>query len=303
MNVNEDTGRILWSQESKYYLVRLVKENLVIISPDVSAETMAKKELAWKAIEENFAADGMQCQLGKLKRLWKRMKDTARQNITKFNEQKRRGIKSLKPPTDLDIIVAELLAARNLAKRKPKIEPRRAEQRGGTTSRPQVVQPKREPSESLDEEYFQNDFAIKVGQQHSQQQQQHPQSANDLLEPMTILEEYDSNGYSNCDDDMDEDDDEDVNIECVPDVKLNHHRPSAATRTPSKSNTTATSSKIVPVAGQTSLSEVELKLKQAQLRNEVERMNLEREVYRKKLILLDLQIKQANLDILARKNN
>lgn len=58
--VNEDTGRILWSTESKYYLLRLIKENMIILNPDVSAETMAKKEMAWKMIERNFVDDGMQ---------------------------------------------------------------------------------------------------------------------------------------------------------------------------------------------------------------------------------------------------
>lgn len=110
--VNEDTGRILWSTESKYYLLRLIKENMIILNPDVSAETMVKKEMAWKMIERNFVDDGMQCQLSKLKRLWKRMKDTARQNIIKYNDQKKRGIQSPKQPTDLDTEVADLIGIR-----------------------------------------------------------------------------------------------------------------------------------------------------------------------------------------------
>lgn len=115
--INEDTGRIIWSTESKYYLLRLIKENIVIISPDVSADTMNKKELAWKNIEESFAADGMTCQLGKLKRLWKRMKDTARQNILRYSDLKKRGMANIKEPTELDIAVAELIAHRNNSKR------------------------------------------------------------------------------------------------------------------------------------------------------------------------------------------
>lgn len=72
--MTEDTGRILWTNESKNYLLRLIRENPIIISPNVSAETMQKKEYAWQCIEKCFASDGMVCQLGKIKRLWKRMK-------------------------------------------------------------------------------------------------------------------------------------------------------------------------------------------------------------------------------------
>lgn len=70
----EDSGRILWSKESKHYLLSLIKQHSVIINPNVSSETMLKKEMAWLSIEQSFAADGMPCQLSKLKRLWKRMK-------------------------------------------------------------------------------------------------------------------------------------------------------------------------------------------------------------------------------------
>lgn len=72
--MTEETGRILWTHESKHYLLRLIRENPVIISPNVSSETMLKKEMAWMNIEKCFASDGMVCQLGKIKRLWKRMK-------------------------------------------------------------------------------------------------------------------------------------------------------------------------------------------------------------------------------------
>lgn len=72
--MSEDSGRILWSKESKHYLLSLIKQHSVIINPNVSSETMLKKETAWLSIEQSFAADGMPCQLNKLKRLWKRMK-------------------------------------------------------------------------------------------------------------------------------------------------------------------------------------------------------------------------------------
>lgn len=327
MNINEDTGRILWSQESKYYLVRLVKENIVIVNPDVSAETMAKKELAWKAIEENFAADGMPCQLGKLKRLWKRMKDTARTNIMKFNEQKRRGSKVLKPPTELDLLVADMLASRNLLKKKPKSN--RRYNSGGTVSRPQIekVNVKREPSESrsLDEEYFRNDYESNPiddddddddPQQHLDDEQMCDN--NLLLEPMTIIDEAihykpssiaaassaKTNGYSNCNDQDDDDMDDDDDVIQIPsNFKLTNHLSGFNKK---KTQNTATISPIVTKSSSQQRDEflaAELKLKQTQIRNEVEKMNLDRELYRKKLILIDLQIKQTRLDILSKSNS
>lgn len=73
--MTEDTsGRILWTNESKHYLLRLIRDNPIIISPNVSSDTMMKKDLAWLSIEKCFASDGLVCQLGKIKRLWKRMK-------------------------------------------------------------------------------------------------------------------------------------------------------------------------------------------------------------------------------------
>lgn len=79
--MNEDSGRILWSKESKHYLLGLIKQHSVIINPNVSSETMMKKDMAWMSIEQSFAADGMPCQLSKLKRLWKRMKVNMRDTL------------------------------------------------------------------------------------------------------------------------------------------------------------------------------------------------------------------------------
>lgn len=100
--VNQATGRIIWSLESKLFLLKLIKENMIILSSDVSAETMAQKEMAWKIIEKSFAEDGMLCQLDKIKRLWKRMKESTRHTVKQINLQKRRRVKNVKVLSQLD---------------------------------------------------------------------------------------------------------------------------------------------------------------------------------------------------------
>lgn len=268
--VNGDTGRILWSQQSKYYLVRLIKENIIIVSPDVSAETMAKKEEAWKNIEETFAADGMQCQLSKIKRLWKRMKDTARQNITKYNEQKRihpKGPpKSLKLPTDLDYQVAKIIAHRNMSRNKP---------------RPCTIN-------QLPQRTIQNSYVLN-GTSDEDNSNELDQREPDVLEPMTILEEMDKTDKADSVIDISNDNDE-SNDYVEP---ANHH--GEHYNLYSTNQEEDLESELLPH---------EIRLRIIQRQNEKERMNMERELYRKKSILLDLQIKKANLeiDVLMRSN-
>lgn len=308
--VNEDTGRILWSTESKYYLLRLIKENSVIISPDVSAETMTKKEEAWVGIEESFAADGMPCQLSKLKRLWKRMKDTARQNMLKYNAQMKDGQRNVKVPTELDLEVAEMIALRNLNKKNAKRNKSKQmlKQRMGSTTtsalflRPKTdILPKQEPAAAVttgDEEEHSDfgDYDEEMPAPLPQQQQLHhhrhqPNNGyHDALEPVTILEELDS--------------------------KTNDESPSNASM---EVNTQSTGN-AVPIddrlgsdirmfSGDSSSKQLqhvlmmqEIKLRELQRVNEEERMDNERELYRKRSQLLDLQIKKANLELSAMGN-
>lgn len=283
--VNEDTGRILWSTESKYYLLRLIKENMIILNPDVSAETMVKKEMAWKMIERNFVDDGMQCQLSKLKRLWKRMKDTARQNIIKYNDQKKRGIRSPKQPTDLDTEVADLIAFRNVlkARLKPK---KNSKMKNKPAPNRLMVKQEVGNEEDDDEDEDKYDFEDNNG---------FP------MEPMTILEELESkqptisnvesyavNGHnqhraSRSQDPLDEDDDEIVDESYAELDDTTRSRP--------------------PKDVQKELLTYEIKLRELQRQNEEEKMEFEREIFRKRSALLDLKMRKITLELEALEGN
>ncbi|XP_037050265.1 uncharacterized protein LOC119084403 [Bradysia coprophila] len=283
--VNEDTGRILWSTESKYYLLRLIKENMIILNPDVSAETMVKKEMAWKMIERNFVDDGMQCQLSKLKRLWKRMKDTARQNIMKYNDQKKRGVRSPKQPTDLDTEVADLIAFRNVLKSRLKPKKNSKMKNKLTPNRPMVKHEMDEEEADDDEEKY--DYEDTNG---------YP------MEPMTILEElenkqptisnvesYAINGHHNqqhanrSQDPLDDDDDEVVDESYMGlDETIKISRPKDV---------------------QKELLSYELKLRELQRQNEEEKMEFERELFRKRSALLDLKMRKITLELEALEEN
>lgn len=276
--VNEDTGRILWSTESKYYLLRLIKENMIILNPDVSAETMAKKEMAWKMIERNFVDDGMQCQLSKLKRLWKRMKDTARQNIIKYNDQKKRGIRSPKQPTDLDTEVADLIAFRNVLKARLKPKKHSKMKKPAPTRAPvkQEMDNNEEEEDDDDDKYEYED------------------NNGFPMEPMTILEELESkhptisnvesyamNGHNQhqgnrSQDPLDEDDND------IADESYAELDDTARSR---------------PKDVQKELLSYEIKLRALQRQNEEEKMEFEREIYRKRSALLDLKMRKITLEL------
>lgn len=278
--VNEDTGRILWSTESKYYLLRLIKENMIILNPDVSAETMAKKEMAWKMIERNFVDDGMQCQLSKLKRLWKRMKDTARQNIIKYNDQKKRGIRSPKQPTDLDTEVADLIAFRNVLKARLKPKKNSKMKTKSTPNRmasQQVVKQEIDEDDEEDEEKY--DYEDHNG---------FP------MEPMTILEELESkqptisnvesyamNGHNQHQVSRSQDPLHDIEDELIEEsyVEVDDARRSR------------------PKDVQKELLSHEIKLRELQRQNEEEKMEFEREIFRKRSALLDLKMRKITLEL------
>lgn len=275
--VNEDTGRILWSTESKYYLLRLIKENMIILNPDVSAETMVKKEMAWKMIERNFVDDGMQCQLSKLKRLWKRMKDTARQNIIKYNDQKKRGIRSPKQPTDLDTEVADLIAFRNVLKSRLKPKKNSKMKNKPAPSRMVTHQVVKQEIENEDEE----------------EDLEYEDHNGFPMEPMTILEELESkqptissvesyahqvNGHqvNRSQDPLDEDEDEIIEESYVEVDDLRKSRPKDI---------------------QKELLSHEIKLRELQRQNEEEKMEFEREIFRKRSALLDLKMRKITLEL------
>lgn len=310
--VNEDTGRILWSTESKYYLLRLIKENSVIISPDVSAETMTKKEEAWVGIEESFAADGMPCQLSKLKRLWKRMKDTARQNMLKYNAQMKDGQRNVKVPTELDLEVAEMIALRNLNKKNAKRNKSKQllKQRIGSTAttalllRPKAnILPKLEPAAAVttgDEEDHSDfgDYDEEMSAplpQHQQQLHHHRHQPingyHDALEPVTILEELDSK----------------TNDESPSNASMEVNNQSCGNAVPIDDRL-GSDIRMFPASDSSSkqlqhvLMMQEIKLRELQRENEEERMDNERELYRKRSQLLDLQIKKVNLELSAMNN-
>lgn len=288
--VNEDTGRILWSTESKYYLLRLIKENMIILNPDVSAETMAKKELAWKMIERNFVDDGMQCQLSKLKRLWKRMKDTARQNIIKYNDQKKRGIRSAKQPTDLDTEVADLIAFRNVLK--SRLKPKKNSKMKAKPAPNHVIikQELDNHEEGLEEE--EDEDGVKY---------EYEDTNGFPMEPMTILEELESkqptisnvesyamNGHNQrrgnrSQDPLDDDDEEAMDESYAP-----------------LANSTTTNR---PKDAQKELLAYELKLRELQRQNEEEKMEFEREIFRKRSALLDLKMRKITLELEALEGN
>lgn len=286
--VNEDTGRILWSTESKYYLLRLIRENSIIISPDVSAETMTKKEEAWLGIEESFAADGMPCQLSKLKRLWKRMKDTARQNMLKYNalkkqtsdQQQQLSIQqaNVKAPTELDLEVAELIARRNMHKknsRRNKSANNKLRSAGSSEPPPQPL-----------DEY--NSF-------EELQQHHRPNGYHDALEPVTILEEFEQSQIN--DDENDGDvmmmDPHQIKHERTPNIITADERLLGCDDGPTTTTTTVDTTKQL----QSVLMLHEIKLRELQRQNEQERMDNERELFRKQSKLLDLQIKKATLEL------
>lgn len=285
--VNEDTGRILWSTESKYYLLRLIKENMIILNPDVSAETMVKKEMAWKMIERNFVDDGMQCQLSKLKRLWKRMKDTARQNIMKYNDQKKRGIRSPKQPTDLDTEVADLIAFRNVLKSRLKPKKNSKMKNKPAPNRMVVKQEADNNEEEEDEE---------DGDKY-----EYEDTNGFPMEPMTILEElenkhptisnvesYAMNGHNQLNanrsqNPIDDDDDEVIDESYAAELD----------------DTTRSRPKDV----QKELLSYEIKLRELQRQNEEEKMEFEREIFRKRSALLDLKMRKITLELEALEGN
>lgn len=308
--VNEDTGRILWSTESKYYLLRLIKENSVIISPDVSAETMTKKEEAWVGIEESFAADGMPCQLSKLKRLWKRMKDTARQNMLKYNAQMKDGQRNVKVPTELDLEVAEMIALRNLNKKNAKRNKSKQALKhrmgsNGPTAlllRPKAeILPIHEPAAAVttgdEEEHsdfcdYDEEMPAPLPQQQLHHHRHQPNNGyHDALEPVTILEELDSK----------------TNDENPSNAAMEVNNQLSGNAVPIDDRL-GSDIRMFPASDASSkqlqhvLMMQEIKLRELQRVNEEERMDNERELYRKRSQLLDLQIKKANLELSAISN-
>lgn len=238
--------------------------------------------MAWKMIEQNFVDDGMQCQLSKLKRLWKRMKDTARQNIMKFNDQKKRGIRSPKQPTDLDTEVADLIAFRNVLK--SRLKPKKNSKMKNKPA-PNRLMIKQE-GDNVDEE----------------EEDDYEDTNGFPMEPMTILEELESkqptisnvesyamNGHHNqlhgnqSQNPLDDDDDEEVMDESY--AELN--------------DTTRTRPKDV----QKELLSYELKLRELQRQNEEEKMEFEREIFRKRSALLDLKMRKITLELEALEGN
>lgn len=229
----------------------------------------------------NFVDDGMQCQLSKLKRLWKRMKDTARQNIIKYNDQKKRGIRSPKQPTDLDTEVADLIAFRNVLKSrlKPKKNSKMKNKPAPNRMVSQVV--KQEIDNEEDEE--------------DEEKYEYEEHNGFPMEPMTILEELESkqptissvqsyamNGHNQVNrsqDPLDEEEDAVIeesydHIDHTDDIRKNR-----------------------PKDIQKELVAHEIKLRELQRQNEEEKMEFEREIFRKRSALLDLKMRKITLEL------
>lgn len=373
--MTEDTGRILWTNESKNYLLRLIRENPIIISPNVSAETMQKKEYAWQCIEKCFASDGMVCQLGKIKRLWKRMKvrltfkkkqlvvtfaiarqDNARQNTMKAGEQRRRGIKHVRPPSDLDWQVHQLLATRNVyykskEKKKPSTHTRMQskmttaqasascsglngddpEMGGRMSSWPGMQQHPLQHSLADSEDDCDDGMAeddddgvdlvdlltpLQPGQDaYRNHQQRHRLQQQDALEPVTIIEEMMDPIKIEPSQDLTLDDDDDVDdghgvgaggsggcAGAEPNDEYTFHHQQQQHSDEHMTNGCANEEPSDNANGvlrtlKRNLLMLDIQLRQTQRQYENERLSHERQLFRKRTQLLDLQIRRAQLEV------
>lgn len=232
----------------------------------------------------------MQCQLSKLKRLWKRMKDTARQNIIKYNDQKKHGIKSPKQPTDLDTEVADLIAFRNVLK--SRLKPKKnAKMKSKPAPVRLVVNHQLVKQERINED---EEEEVEVKYEEYEEHNGFP------MEPMTILEELESkhptisnvesyamNGHhqqrvNRNQDPLDEDEEEVIDESYASVEDMSRNRPKDV---------------------QKELLTHEIKLRELQRQNEEEKMQFEREIFRKRSALLDLKMRKITLELEALEGN
>lgn len=223
----------------------------------------------------------------------------------KLSEQKRRGIKNIKAPSELDWQVHNLLAGRKPDGRsrvkRCSQPPAGAQQPKATTipmasnttqkqwpQRGKVEVGKVEDLSDVDANEIDHDSEsdlvdlLTPQQYHSSMQN----GFHDAFEPMTIIEEFGRN-QSTAQHDLTMDDDDVADDE----YSFNRHVTSSANLNSDASD----SADIKQLQRELLLHDIQLKLIQRQ--NEDERMGNERELFRKQSILLDLQTKRAELEL------
>lgn len=224
----------------------------------------------------------------------------------KVSEQKRRGIKNIKAPSELDWQVHNLLAGRKPDGRskikKCKSPPcnqskslpvqtsqmlRQWQQRASSIKSEQVGKVEDFSSDEPNDLGFDSDSDLVDLLTPQQYQSTHQNGFHDALEPMTIIEEYGRN-HTTTQQQLDltmEDDPADD------EYTFNRH----VTSSENVNSDASDSADINQLQRELLLHDIQLKLIQRQ--NEDERMGNERELFHKQSILLDLQTKRAEIEL------
>ena len=245
-----------------------------------------------------------------------------RQNLIKYNEQKKRGLKNIKVPSELDMEVAELIAIRNMNKNKARKSKAKhsnvLKSRSAAAAAALFLKTKREEDAALaaeqqvqtDDMSDSNDYVYynnngRGRQQHHQQQNGY----HDALEPVTILEELENkptivNVESFADhfknemmDSLDSNDNDEDNEELEEREIQRHGAQFSENDQDDVTMLTTPYHNQETISLQKELLTQQIKLQEIQRQNEEEKINYERQIYQKKSLLLDLQIKKANLEL------
>lgn len=282
--------------------------------------------------------------------------DNARQNTMKPGEQRKRGIKHVRPPSDLDWQVHQLLATRNdllkqsytgyKAKKDKKkqqmhsrlhlkMEPNmdagglasasssarngdETETWAGLQQHPLQHSLADSEDDDCDDGMAEDDddcvdlvdLLTPVQPDHrayqNRQQRQHQHQPRDALEPMTIIEEMiepikiEPSQDLTLDDDDDEDDDDDADAEPNDEYTF-HPQQHSGTQMPNGCVGATEDTRDDRNEGlrtlQRDLLLLDIQLRQTQRQYENERMSHERQLFRKRTQLLDLQIRRAELEM------
>lgn len=231
--------------------------------------------------------------------------DNARQNTMKISEQKLRGIKHCKVPSELDWQVHNLLAGRKTDNRsrskKPDYKaPGKVPQR--TTQGPQLPNPTRPKGGTIvkaeeivsdmdgnDSDLDSDSDLVDLLTPHQYHQSQR-NGFHDALEPMTIIEEFGRHHQPL----TERPDHHDPNMEDEPtgdEYSFSRH----VTSSDNLDSDGYDLAEAKQLQRELLLHDIQLKLIQRQ--NEDERMSNERELFRKQSILLDLQTTKARLEL------
>lgn len=116
----------MWSIEAKLFLIRQIRENMIVLKKDYSPKTIETREKAWHRIYKSCIKSGMpDCPIDRLKKFWVKMKSKSKLCVEKYKTHREKGKKITEFPTVIDTAIGELLehyrATNNFAIPMPKV--------------------------------------------------------------------------------------------------------------------------------------------------------------------------------------